>query len=247
MEGEIVIAEQPADLNTPTSRIKENAAMLGALAPIIRERHTVQQNGETYVRYAGGAAIAAALGYTITTLPPVFIESPEGAFYECVARLQDGEKVIAEAVGYLGMDEPRWAKEPIYSRRSMAQTRAGARLCRQNFAHLYVAIGASDTAYEELPRKQIGTVPDRPIDEPEGMLAGTARGVPEIVKTNAGRSGEAIVARVGDVEIWVNDKPMQKLALDAAERSIEIEMQWKKSGKWNSCVKDGAKYADIPF
>ena len=138
---------------TPTERIQANEKMLSAIGPVIKRDHTIKQNGTLYVRYAGGVAIANSLGYTISTSKPVFVDNAEGQYYECTAYLLDNGRVVAEAVGYLGMDERRWADEPIYSKRSMAQTRAAARLCRQNFAHFYIGIGASDTAWEEMPQQ----------------------------------------------------------------------------------------------
>ena len=138
---------------TPTERIQANEKMLSAIGPVIKRDHTIKQNGTLYVRYAGGVAIANSLGYTISTSKPVFVDNAEGQYYECTAYLLDNGRVVAEAVGYLGMDERRWSNEPIYSKRSMAQTRAAARLCRQNFAHFYIGIGASDTAWEEMPQE----------------------------------------------------------------------------------------------
>jgi len=136
---------------TPSERILANNKMLEVLAPVIKRDHVISHKGSSYVKVAGGIAIANALGFTISTTKPIYTEDEEGQYYESTARLLDNGRTIAEAVGYLGMDEPRWATEPIYSKRSMAQTRAVARLCRQNFAHFYISIGASDTAWEEIP------------------------------------------------------------------------------------------------
>lgn len=136
---------------TPTERITANEKMLAAIGPVIKKDHVIDQRGQSYVKVAGGVAIANALGFTISTTKPALIDDTEGQYYETTAYLLDNGRIIAEAVGYLGMDEDRWVSEPIYSRRSMAQTRAVARLCRQNFAHFYIAIGASDTAWEEIP------------------------------------------------------------------------------------------------
>lgn len=149
--------QQPADLIThtsaltPTERVALNEEMIKAIGPIITRNHVAKVDGKSYVTVAGGTAIANALGFTISTLSPVFVDNEEGKYYEAIAQLLDGGKVIAQAVGVLGMDESRWKNKPIYAKRSMAQTRASARLCRQNFGHFYVAIGASDTPYEEIP------------------------------------------------------------------------------------------------
>lgn len=141
----------PIEPMTPTERITANEKMLAAIGPVIKKDHVIKAQGTSYVKVAGGIAIANALGFTISTSKPEFIDNAEGQYYESNAYLLDNGRVIAEAVGYLGMDESRWADEPIYSKRSMAQTRAVARLCRQNFAHFYISIGASDTAWEEVP------------------------------------------------------------------------------------------------
>ena len=153
----------PVRAMTPTERILANDKMLAAIGPVIQKDHVIKAQGTSYVKVAGGIAIANALGFTISTSKPEFIDDVEGKYYESSAYLLDNGRVIAEAVGYLGMDETRWADEPIYSKRSMAQTRAVARLCRQNFAHSYIQIGASDTAWEEVPTTSTETTPKKDL------------------------------------------------------------------------------------
>jgi hypothetical protein len=162
---------EPVVRLTPTERITANEKLLAAIGPIIKKDHTIKQDGKLYVKYAGGAAIANALGYHISTSKPEFCDNAEGKYYECTAYLMDGGKVIAEAIGVLGMDEPRWADAEIYAKRSMCQTRAGARVCRQNFAHFYIAIGASDTPWEEIPTSQPSPQMKRVTSRPAASTA----------------------------------------------------------------------------
>jgi hypothetical protein len=65
----------------------------------------------------------------------------------------DTGQVIATAEGFLGEDEPVWAKRPEYAKRAMAQTRAISRACRSAFAHVVVLIGSGleTTPAEEVP------------------------------------------------------------------------------------------------
>ena len=136
-------------------RLAENKALITALAPQIQAHHLMEVEGHTYVRVAGGIALAEALGYAISVGPVrMDREADEYPIYVSSATLIDRSSgvVIATAEGYLGMDERRWASAPIYARRSMCQTRAVAKLCRINFGSMYIMLGASsDTPAEEIP------------------------------------------------------------------------------------------------
>jgi hypothetical protein len=151
IEQDAVATAKPVSV---TERIKQNEQLLTALAPVIKSNHIIEQRGQSYVCVAGGIAIANALGYAISTGKVVFNDEADGQYYSAEASLIDAinGKVIGSAEGFVGMDEDRWRDQPIYARRSMCQTRAVARLLRQNFGHIYVALGHSDTPSEEIPQ-----------------------------------------------------------------------------------------------
>jgi hypothetical protein len=73
----------------------------------------------------------------------------------------DTGSVIATAEGFLGTDEPVWAKRPEYAKRAMAQTRAISRACRSAFAHVVVLIGGGleTTPAEEVPAEGFSDSP----------------------------------------------------------------------------------------
>jgi hypothetical protein len=79
----------------------------------------------------------------------------------------DTGSVIATAEGFLGTDEPVWAKRPEYAKRAMAQTRAISRACRSAFAHVVVLIGGGleTTPAEEVPAEGFSDSP-RPAPTP---------------------------------------------------------------------------------
>jgi hypothetical protein len=79
----------------------------------------------------------------------------------------DTGSVIATAEGFIGTDEPVWAKRPEYAKRAMAQTRAISRACRSAFAHVVVLIGGGleTTPAEEVPAEGFSDNP-RPAPSP---------------------------------------------------------------------------------
>jgi len=150
-------------------RVSTDAA--GLCGEIVKK--TAQNiQGKKYVRVEGWNAIATAHGCTtsITT-----VEAVEGGIRAVaqLRRINDGS-IIAEAEGFVGDDEPMWAKRLLYARRAMAQTRAISRVCRTAFAHVVVLIdsGLETTPAEEMvprtmPRPAVATKPTPAAAKPE--------------------------------------------------------------------------------
>lgn len=72
--------------------------------------------------------------------------------FECGAeliRIRDGA-VISYAESMCLIDEPRWAGKPYYAVKSMAQTRACSKVCRQVFSWVMLLGGVSPTPAEEI-------------------------------------------------------------------------------------------------
>lgn len=141
-------------------RIVENRELIKALAPQIKKHHLLDSGkAEKYMKVGGGMAIAQTLGFTVSVDDTEYFPTgDEVPYYRAKAwLLRDGQKV-AWAMGYLGMDEPRWAASQLYAKKSMCQTRAVAKLCRINFGALYILLGAtSDTPAEEMTFAEQGT------------------------------------------------------------------------------------------
>jgi hypothetical protein len=115
--------------------------------------------GRKYVRVEGWQAIATAHGCVASARDVEKIEGGWRAIGE--VRRMDTGSVIATAEGFLGTDEPVWAKRPEYAKRAMAQTRAISRACRSAFAHVVVLIGGGleTTPAEEVPAEGFGDGP----------------------------------------------------------------------------------------
>ena len=154
---ELAAATGVVPQRTLTERLNENKALITALAPQVQAHHLMVVEGHSYVKVAGGIALAEALGYAISVgSVSLDKESDEHPIYISTATLTDRTTgtVIATAEGYLGLDEKRWKFAALYARRSMCQTRAVAKLCRVNFGAMYVMLGAtSDTPAEEIPER----------------------------------------------------------------------------------------------
>jgi hypothetical protein len=140
---------------------KQATDVAGVCKSIVLE--TAQQiGGRKYVRVEGWQAIATAHGTVASARDVERIDGGWRAIGE-VRRMDTGQ-VIATAEGFLGEDEPVWAKRPEYAKRAMAQTRAISRACRSAFAHVVVLIGSGleTTPAEEVPHDGFADSHPRP-------------------------------------------------------------------------------------
>jgi hypothetical protein len=124
--------------NTVAAYHRQATDVAGVCKDIVHQ--TAQSiGGRKYVRVEGWQAIATAHGCVASARDVEKIEGGWRAIGE--VRRMDTGSVIATAEGFLGTDEPVWAKRPEYAKRAMAQTRAISRACRSAFAHVVVLIG----------------------------------------------------------------------------------------------------------
>lgn len=145
MTQDLVLAEhKPQSLY----RVATDAA---GLCKDIVIKTAVRIQGRQYVRCEGWMAIATAHGCIASSTS---VQKVEGGYVATgqIRRMSDGQ-FLAEAQGFVGMDEPAWSKRPEYACRAMAQTRAISRACRAAFAHVVVLIDSnlSTTPAEEVP------------------------------------------------------------------------------------------------
>ncbi len=117
--------------NSVAAYHKQATDVAGVCKDIVQE--TAQKiGGRKYVRVEGWQAIATAHGCVASARDVERIEGGWRAIGE--VRRMDNGNVIATAEGFLGEDEPVWAKRPEYAKRAMCQTRAISRACRSAFA-----------------------------------------------------------------------------------------------------------------
>jgi hypothetical protein len=150
--------------NTVAAYHRQATDVAGVCKDIVHQ--TAQSiGGRKYVRVEGWQAIATAHGCVASARDVEKIEGGWRAIGE--VRRMDTGSVIATAEGFLGTDEPVWAKRPEYAKRAMAQTRAISRACRSAFAHVVVLIGGGleTTPAEEVPAEGFSDSP-RPAPAP---------------------------------------------------------------------------------
>lgn len=145
MTQDLVLAEhKPQSLY----RVATDAA---GLCKDIVIKTAVRIQGRQYVRCEGWMAIATAHGCIASSTG---VQKVEGGYVATgqIRRMSDGQ-LLAEAQGFVGLDESAWSKRPEYACRAMAQTRAISRACRAAFAHVVVLIDSnlSTTPAEEVP------------------------------------------------------------------------------------------------
>ena len=126
---------------------------------VVRTAKTIQ--GRKFVPVEGWQAIAVAHGCVASAGA---VERVEGGFRAIgvIKRMDNGQE-ISTAEGFVGDDEPMWAKRPEFARRAMAQTRAISRACRSAFAHVVVMMnaGLQTTPAEEMDHVVIDQEPEK--------------------------------------------------------------------------------------
>jgi hypothetical protein len=156
--------------NTVAAYHRQATDVAGVCKDIVHQ--TAQSiGGRKYVRVEGWQAIATAHGCVASARDVEKIEGGWRAIGE--VRRMDSGSVIATAEGFLGTDEPVWAKRPEYAKRAMCQTRAISRACRSAFAHVVVLIGGGleTTPAEEVPAEGFNDSPrPAPANRPAPRL-----------------------------------------------------------------------------
>jgi len=164
--AEIVAEPQPlamAPQLSPQQMIQQNGDLVRMLAPEIQSHHLANIQGKSYMCVGGGIAIANSQGYTISVGD--VIEDTSAGRWKARASLHNNMTgaEVAFAWGYVYDDEQRWMGGPKAARDSMTQTRAQAKMCRANFGHLYVLMGAATaTPAEEMQMVQATAPVARP-------------------------------------------------------------------------------------
>ena len=243
MEGEIVVADQPADLIR--SRIEGEKALASALAGLVQSKCVVQIQGRPYVTVTGLTAVARGLGLTVLETSCAKNDG-EGGYLATAEVHDEGGRVVGRGSGFVAYDESPWRNRPEFARRAMASTRAAGRALRLVLAPVIVGMGYEATSAEEMPRE--AHEPTKRHVEPveEEAKQGRSTGLPVIVRRNAGKSKSALLVSVDGVEIWVNEEDSKSMIETAVEKGLEVEVAWSRRGKWVSADREGVSHA-LPF
>lgn len=149
-DNKLVHLSAPLEVVDPAKQINIASRVAGACKEIALQCSMKIGQGR-HVKVEGWQAIAVAHGCVASARDVEKIENGWRAIGE-VRRMADGV-VLSSAEGFVGLDEPTWAKRTEHACRAMASTRAISRACRSAFAHIIVMMnaGLSTTPAEEMP------------------------------------------------------------------------------------------------
>jgi hypothetical protein len=142
---------EPPDADSGPRDLYRHATDVAGVCGEIVKQTARSISGRKYVCVEGWQAITTAHGCALSIEE---VKEDADGNVEAIAsvrRMSDGV-ILAKAEGFVGMDEPRWAKCPRYARRAMAQTRAMSRAARSVFSHVVILIdkGLATTPAEEI-------------------------------------------------------------------------------------------------
>lgn len=138
--------------------LREQVAIVKALAPQVVSRYSIQLQGKTYVQVAGATLIANAMGYTVREVEVKRVDFGGGlSGWEATAEILDIETgtIIGRGSGIVTDDEKPWGSRPQFARRAMASTRAAGRALRLSLGHLFCYLGdkVQTVTLEEMPEE----------------------------------------------------------------------------------------------
>lgn len=146
----------------PKEVVADGRGMAQALMDILKSKtKPIVFQGEQYLEYEDWLLLARFFRYTVMTgePTPIDIDGVKGFSAKAWLRNEDGA-IVGGAEAYCMRDEPNWKNKPTFQLASMAQTRAGAKACRNVFAWVAVMAGARPTPAEEMdgvvPKEDIG-------------------------------------------------------------------------------------------
>jgi hypothetical protein len=115
-------------------------------------------NGEQYLEFEDWQTLGRFYGVTAKVVSTAFVEYADvnGFSARAVALRADGAEISAAEAECLH-DEPNWQKKPLFQLKSMAQTRACAKVLRNVLAWVVVLAGYRPTPAEELPTERVSS------------------------------------------------------------------------------------------
>jgi hypothetical protein len=136
----------------PEIVLQEAAKAAQALREVIeRKPNKCVINGKTFLQFEDWQTLGRFYGVTAAARSTAYIEQGRVRGYECHAEAirADGQ-VISAAQAMCLDDESKWADKPLFQLRSMAQTRAQAKVLRNVLAWVVVMAGYAPTPAEEM-------------------------------------------------------------------------------------------------
>jgi hypothetical protein len=146
MNKRIVISQQPKDIinfgTEAATTLKEVVSKAGWVVKI---------KDKDYLQFEAWQTLARFYNYTVKVVETKYVEYGSHKGFEARAIVLDKEgKEIGGAEGGCFTDEENWKNRPLYSLKSMAQTRACAKALRNILSWVVVLAGYKPTPAEEM-------------------------------------------------------------------------------------------------
>jgi len=188
--GEVMLSLSTA----PAEVIADAQKAAAALKDIIgRKPKPVRVNGEQYLEFEDWQTLGKFYGVTakVVSTSLISIENVRGFEARAVAIDAAGREVSAADAMCLS-DEANWKGKPLFTLRSMAQTRAAAKALRNVLSWVGVLAGYRPSALDDAEE---ASRPPKPIDFVKHLSAvlldhcnGDKRGAVECLKTLTGKT-----------------------------------------------------------
>ena len=157
-ETSLAVVEQPindlAIQREPSLVLLEAQKAAQALKDVIsRKAKPVILNGEQYLEFEDWSLLGRFYGITAKVLSTKYVEFGDVRGFEAhsVAFHVASGKEISGAESMCLNDEANWSKKPLFQLKSMAQTRACAKVLRNVLSWVVVMAGYKPTPSEEMP------------------------------------------------------------------------------------------------
>jgi hypothetical protein len=190
-------------VDSPTSVVDIATQIANKLTDVINQKKLYFNIGQKrYPLCEAWTTCAAMLG--ISPKEAGVMLNEDGDYVAVVELIDSQGQVVGGASASCGMDEPRWAAQPRYARRSMAVTRATSKACRLKFSWIMTLAG-----FEATPAEEMAFIPN--INE-------------EATKRQERREQESEETREKRAAgLFVDDDPMRDV-------NLELQMTGKKKG-----------------
>jgi len=188
--GEVTIALQAAPAEVIADAQKAAAALRDVIA---RKPKPVKINGEQYLEFEDWQTIGRFYGITakVVSTSLISIDGVRGYEARAVAIDAAGREVTAAEAMCLS-DEKNWKDKPLFTLRSMAQTRAAAKVLRNVLSWVAVLAGYRPAALDDADE---ALRPPKPIDYVKHLRSALLnhcnqdkRGAVECLKTLTGKT-----------------------------------------------------------
>jgi hypothetical protein len=176
LDSQAIVLSPPPQMESlsmpraPEIVLQEAAKAAQALREVIeRKPNKCVINGKTFLQFEDWQTLGRFYGVTAAARSTAYIEQGRVRGYECHAEAirADGQ-VISAAQAMCLDDESKWADKPLFQLRSMAQTRAQAKVLRNVLAWVVVMAGYSGTPAEEMDGGRTQQQPQRGPGLPQG-------------------------------------------------------------------------------